>query len=174
MDFQLLLEPLRNKITSHCRHLLWNKNELEDALQEVILQALRSYGRYTPDDFKRWIFGVATHTVFNLNRKHRRRPLSLNEEIEISVEAELDLEDTYSAILKDPQIALSKMDEPLRSILGQLGETERAVFLLRSLGELKYKEIADVLSVPIGTVMGHLSRARMKLRKLLAERYHAM
>ena len=172
MQFEALLAPCRHELVAYCRHLLWEKRELEDAVQDVVLCAFREFPSFAGGSFKRWLFAIATHVVFNLNRKHRARPVPAVEPADPA--AELGLEEAYDAVLKNPSRALAALDEPLKSCLEQLSDSERAVFLLRSIAELKYQEIAEALSLPIGTVMGTLSRARIKLRKLLAERAHAM
>jgi RNA polymerase sigma-70 factor (ECF subfamily) len=172
MTFEGHLVACRQELVAYCRHLLWEKRELEDAVQDVVLCAFREFTSFTGGSFKRWLFAIATNVVFNLNRKRRSRPVPPVEPVDAAVE--LGLEEAYDAILKDPSRALSTLDEPLRSCLEQLNDSERAIFLLRSIVELKYQEIAEALAVPVGTVMGTLSRARIKLRKLLAERSHAM
>lgn len=68
------------ELVSFCRALLWKKADLEDALQEVLLQAVKAYPRFVPGTrFKSWLFQVATNTVFNLNRKGGASPPALRE-----------------------------------------------------------------------------------------------
>jgi RNA polymerase sigma-70 factor (ECF subfamily) len=172
-EFEAQLSELRRELVPYCRHLLWAKRELEDAVQEVVFQALRSQPRFSGGDLKRWLFRVATNTVYNLNRKHRDRPVeSVDRPQEISMQ--IGLEETYEEILRDPSRVPENLDGALRSGLESLNDSERAVMLLRSICEFKYHEIADVLSIPIGTVMGTLARARAKIREHLAERLNAV
>jgi RNA polymerase sigma-70 factor (ECF subfamily) len=171
MRFQDQLEPCRLELMAYCRHLLWRREDLEDAVQEVVLQAFRAFPRYSPGDFKRWLFQIATHTVYNLNRKHRDYPAAVPEP-ETGAEAELQLEEAYETVLRNP--AEIPFEGALAESLARLTENERSVLLLRSICDFKYQEIASTLSIPIGSVMGHLARARMKIRKVLAERRHAM
>jgi RNA polymerase sigma-70 factor (ECF subfamily) len=170
-EFITHAEACRSELFALCRALLWEKGDLEDAVQEVLIQALRAYPRFEAGtNFKRWFFRVATLTIYNLNRKRRPVPsLSPEPEAERSFEAELLLEDSYDSVLKDPDRIVSSLGEPLRRSMENLNETERAVFLLRGLGDLKYSDIAEALDIPIGSVMGNLARARTKLRKSLAE-----
>lgn len=174
-EFLAGLEAHRHELIGFCRWMLWNKSDLEDAVQETILQAIRAYPRFTPGtNFRSWLFRVAAQTIFNLNRK--RRPIYV-EEIEAaapSAETELALEDAYDRVLEDPDRFLSSLGEGLRSALESLGETERAALLLRSICGMRYREIANLLDIPIGTVMSHLSRGRAKLRRILAEHAYAM
>ena len=170
-EFVTLAQSCQAELFALCRAVLWEKEDLEDAVQEVLVQALRAYPRFEAGtNFKRWFFRVATLTIYNLNRKRRPAPLARPEpEAEMGVEAELQLEDSYDRILKDPERIVAALGQPLRKGLERLNETERAVFLLRALADLKYQDIAEALEIPMGSVMGNLARARMKLRKSLAE-----
>jgi RNA polymerase sigma-70 factor (ECF subfamily) len=165
-------EACRKELIAFCRTLLWKKEDLEDALQEVLLQAMRAYPRFVPGTrFKSWLFQVATHTIHNLNRRARPRPLEVRD-VAVGPEVELRLEDEYEAVLKRPERVLASLGGGLRRAVDRLNDTERTVFLLRSLCELKYQEIAETLEIPLGSVMGNLGRARAKLRQALVEFSH--
>lgn len=177
MDASFLrqLEAFKGELIAYCRSLLWKKEDLEDALQEVILQAIRAYPRFQEGTrFKAWLFRVATNTLYNLNRKGRAVP-----PVEAALpgdaqdpEVELSLEDAYESVLKDPERVVSALSGELRRAVRLLNDTERTVFLLRSLCDLKYQEIAEALAIPLGSVMGNLGRARAKVRKALVECSH--
>lgn len=173
MDFTDLLESCRSELLAYCRHLVWRREDLDDALQEVVLQAFKAFPRFSAGDFKRWLFQVATNTVYNLNRKRRDAPVD-SPEPAADMGIQLELEEAYEAVLRDPQGALDRFGGSVREAVEKLSHNERAVFLLRSICDFKYQEIASTLSIPIGSVMGHLARARSKLRRHLAERRHAM
>lgn len=168
------VEACRTELVSLCRALLWRKEEVEDAVQEVLLQAIRAYPRFVPGTrFKSWLFRVAAHTVFNLNRKRGARPPAAVEPVAPGdVESELRLEDAYEDVLKDPARVVAALGPEVRRAVERLNETERTVLLLRSLCELRYQEIAETLGIPLGSVMGNLGRARAKVRKALAELSH--
>jgi RNA polymerase sigma-70 factor (ECF subfamily) len=169
------IESCREELISFCRSLLWKKEDLEDTLQEVLLQALRAYSRFVPGTrFKSWIFQVATHTVYNLNRRGRGNPQPSREAAGPAEdpETELRLEDAYEAVLKDPARVVAVLGSEVRRAVEKLNEVERTVLLLRSLCDMKYREIGDVLGIPMGSVMGNLGRARAKLRKALVEFSH--
>ncbi len=172
------LEACKNELIAFCRSLLWKKEDLEDALQEVFLQAIRAFPRFQPGTrFKAWLFRVATHTLYNFNRKGQPRPLQKDPTALAAVsdpEIELRLEDTYASILTDSDRLVGSLDRGLRRAVALLNDTERTVFLLRALGDLKYREIADILGLPLGSVMGTLGRARAKLRRALAEYSYEM
>jgi DNA-directed RNA polymerase specialized sigma24 family protein len=64
---------------------------------------------------------------------------------------------------------MEHLDEQIVEALWQLTPSERAVLLLRAVGEFSYQEMHEILSIPFGSVMGYLSRARLKMRRSLAE-----
>ena len=169
------LEVCRHELVGFCRSILWKKGDLEDALQEVLLQAMKTYPRFQEGTrFKAWLFKVATHTLWNINRKGRGFvPEGVVGQADApDLEVELRLEEAYDSILKDPGRVVSSLRGELRRAVELLNDTERTVFLLRSLCDLKYQEIAEALAIPLGSVMGNLGRARAKLRKSLVEFSH--
>ena len=169
--FVELLTPLRKSLMGYVRYLLWNKNDLEDALQNVLTEAYRKFSRFEKGtNFKNWLFQVASFTVFNMNRRFEKesakeRPLFEGTE-PVGIEL-LQNEGDYQKLLQNDMSFLEKVSDETKASLGLLSQKERSVFLLHSLGELSYAEIADTLKIPIGSVMAYLSRARVKLRQQL-------
>ncbi|MEW5702036.1 MAG: RNA polymerase sigma factor [Candidatus Zixiibacteriota bacterium] len=166
------LEEVRPQLVPFCRHSLYDRGSLEDVLQTVVLMA---YERF--DDFRHgtsfhaWIFRIAANVVLNTNRRHRReseRMADLDVE-ELDLVAELQREYAYDELLRDPGRVLDHVGDELLVAIGELSERERNVFLLKSICELPCREIADLLQMPVGSVMGYLARARGKLRSGLAE-----
>jgi len=78
-------------------------------------------------------------------------------------------ETVYLNIIEEPEKIFETVSDKMKKSLSMLSSIERSVFLLRSIEQLSYKEISGVLKIPIGTVMSHLSRARVKLRRLLCD-----
>lgn len=170
MSFVKRLNRLRVPVTNYCRHLLWRAEDLEDALQEILTTAYEKYPQFeSGTNFRAWMFRIATYTVFNINRKYKRES-----ERFVPMESETTEEHlfpwqelSYQEILKDPDRILTHMGEEILSALSDLSANERAVFLLRSLADLSYREIAGILDMPLGSVMGYLGRARGKLQRSL-------
>ena len=151
--------------------MLWGKNDIEDVLQSAILNAYKSFGKFTEGtNFKAWIFMFLTNTIFNFNKRYERIN---NFEIKLEIDdvesiVEIFEEETiYLDILDKPEKVFEKVNDKIKDSFDQLSSVEKSAFLLKSIEGLSYKEISDVLKIPIGTVMSHLSRARMKLRRLL-------
>lgn len=162
-------ERVREPLTAYCRRLLWNGSDLNDALQTTLLTAFQKFSDFEEGtDFRAWVFRIATLTVFNLNRRGTDTA-PLPEPEQISAEAELEREYAYDEILREPDRLMGALDDELARALKALPEPERAALLLMSVGAFKCREAADLLGMPIGSVMGYLARARGKLRERLAE-----
>jgi RNA polymerase sigma-70 factor (ECF subfamily) len=137
-----------------------------------VAQAFARFDRFAPGtNFKAWIFRFVTGAIFNQNRK--RSPVLISDWPEGSLpEAGAEPaapDDMLDALLQEPEVVFDLLEDELVDALQQLTSPERAVFLLRSLGEFSYKEIHELLSIPLGSVIGYLSRARSKLRAALLE-----
>jgi len=166
------LDGFRKEIVALARTLLWDRGDLGEALESILRQSRTSAPVAISDAVARkWALRVTVLTVHGMNRK-RRPKRDASSEAQGDLSDELRLEESYRHLLRNPEQMISGLGLPLRNALAQLGELDRAVFLLRSLCELKYQEIADALDVPTGTVMGSLVRSRINVRKALAEQIH--
>lgn len=134
------------------------------------MKAFRDFDRYAEGtNFKAWVFKYLNLEILAANRRSTRHDHDLLP-FEPLAKAQ---EQTFDHLPLDalPEVEadlLDRCDAELADAFTKLTETERAVLLLRALAELKYHEIADVLGLPVGTVMSHLSRSRRHLREELA------
>lgn len=139
--------------------LTGNRDRAEELVQDVFLQAWRIFDRYQEGtNCRAWLYRILLHTMQRERRRWFR--LALFRPIDEVVENTVAYSDPVPAVLKDEEI--------LRA-LDQVPENFRAVLLLVDVEEWTYKEAAEALDVPIGTVMSRLSRGRKILRELLAE-----
>jgi RNA polymerase sigma-70 factor (ECF subfamily) len=168
--FLALLRPIERDLETYARRLMWEPQEAPDALQNAVLRAFGAFDRYREDaSFRAWMFKILTREAFALNRKHARiaRYEFQLEPEELAGLASTEEEDQGGSQPVSPE-ALNEVLEPgLAAGLKTLTDTERAVLLLRAIGELRYREISETLSIPLGSVMGNLSRARQKMRVLI-------
>lgn len=177
-----LLTPHKDVLYGICKNLIWNSNDLEDALQTAIMGAYKALDKFEDgSNFKAWMIKFLINTIFNFNKKHTRLNIfeTFHEEVLVNDNAfhgghdnpdmfeMLEMENTYHEILKDPLKLSERMDKNIKGSLLKLNTAERTVFLLKSITDHSYKEIANILEIPIGTVMSHLYRARVKLRESL-------
>lgn len=169
--FLALLRPIERDLERYCRRLMWEPQEAPDALQNAVMRAFAAFDRYRENaSFRAWMFKILTHEAFALNRKHARIArhefqLEPEELAGLQFAGEPDSGGTKPLSAEELDQAL----EPALSVgLKSLTETERAVLLLRAIGELRYWEISESLGIPMGSVMGNLARARQKMRACLA------
>jgi RNA polymerase sigma-70 factor (ECF subfamily) len=163
------LRPQQRDLEIYCRRLIWNPQEFQDAIHNALLRAVAHFDRcQDAAHFRAWMFKILTHEVLALNRKHARvarfefqvEP----QELESLAEAEGASPWGHPAELSNWQ---ENLEDHLDLALKSLTEPERAVLLLRAIGNFKYQEIAQELDLPVGSVMGYLARARRKMQAAL-------
>jgi len=169
--FLALLQPIERDLETYARRLIWEPQEAPDALQNAVMRGFAAFDRYHEDaSFRAWMFKILTHEAFALNRKHAR---IARHEFQLEPEELAGLASAAEPVRGDsPPASLDALKEGLDPALvaglRTLTDTERAVLLLRAVGELRYREISESLAIPLGSVMGNLSRARQKMRAVLA------
>lgn len=169
-QFVRLLEPERDALWRFASRMSWDRATAEDSLQEAILIAFRKFDTFTlGTSFKAWMFRILSNVILNANsqtRRHLQRHVS-PESLDL-IEA-LEREEAYQNVLEAPEQVLQHVADPVRRAVQSLPAHERMVFLLRAVEGFRYKEIAALLDIPMGTVMSHLFRARGRLRETLAD-----
>lgn len=166
------LEPLQGALEAYCRRSLYDSQSASDVLQSAFFESYRDFDRYAEGtNFRAWIFRYVHLHIQNANRKQRRDrhdELPPNVSIEEAWSMALD-EPLLAALLEEPTSLLEHCDEALTAALMSLPSQERDVMLLHAIGEFKYREIAEILQIPLGTVMSGLSRCRQRLRQRLVD-----
>jgi RNA polymerase sigma-70 factor (ECF subfamily) len=164
--FLSFLRPLQRELEGYARKMLWEPQEAGDALQNAVLRAFAAFDRYREDaSFRGWMYRILTNEIFTLNRRHSRRAKF---EFQLAPEELAAL--AGAAVDADgAQAWAENLDDRLTAALHSLPENERAVLVMRGIGALPYHEIAEALEMPLGSVMGYLSRARQKMRAVLAD-----
>lgn len=169
-EFEELLGQHLDALFGYALRLTRDRNDAEDLLQESVYRALRGFdGFRRGTNFKAWMFRIVTNTFVSSKRREKRAP-TLVEELEVSAPASEALEVELADAATDWAMVFSEtVEDELKQAVDELPEEFRLPLLLSSLGELRYKEIAATLSVPIGTVMSRLFRARQRLRRSLRD-----
>ena len=160
--FEQLALPLFASLYNHAHWLTRNQAEAEDLVQETFAKALRAFDSFQPDtNFKAWIFRILRNTFLTT-----RAGIAASRTVFLE-----DHPDTLDATASGPtpEDTLIRLDNEaaLHTALDQLQPLLREAILLCDVEEIKYKDIALILDVPIGTVMSRISRARRTLRQLL-------
>lgn len=174
--FLALLKPIERDLELYCRRLVWEPHEAPDALQNAVMRGFAAFERYEPQaSFRAWMFKILTREAFAVNRKHAR---IARHEFQLDPEELAGLAASEDGGQETPPCpsfeGLGDVLEPVVSSgLKTLTETERAVLLLRAMADMRYREIADALEMPLGSVMGNLARARQKMRAYLGRRAEA-
>jgi RNA polymerase sigma-70 factor (ECF subfamily) len=158
-DFEAAAMPHMHDIYRTAARLLGNTTGADDVVQDVYLQAWKSFGQFEPGtNCRAWLFKILFHTLHH----YRRKWLSLR----IVKESEEVLD---QAPASTPPLPEHITDEEMLAALEKVPQDFRAAVLLVDVEEFSYKEAAGILNVPVGTVMSRLSRGRRLLRERLAE-----
>ncbi|WP_458095197.1 RNA polymerase sigma factor [Roseomonas sp. WA12] len=153
-DMARLIEPLIPSLRRYARGLLRDKGAADDLVQDGLERAIGRWHQRRPDgDARSWLFAILHNLALNRLRQSTRRgphmPLEAAEE-------------ASTALLPAQEQGLRHRD--LLRALNGLSEEQRSVVLLVSVEDLSYAEVAEVLKIPVGTVMSRLSRGRERLR----------
>jgi len=154
--FETTVLPHLNSAYNLARWLTRNEHDAEDIVQEAFLRALRSFDTFILGrDPRAWLLAIVRNScsTWRQNRS-REAAVRLDDDSHVAVGAWSDPE---AVLIKNANSQL------LRSALEELPFEYREVVILRELEELSYKEIAQIVEIPIGTVMSRLSRARKEL-----------
>jgi len=154
--------PLLPSLYRHAAWLTRDPSEAEDLVQESLFKALRAFASFEAGtNFKAWILRILRNTFLT----SRTGIAALRT---VPLEDHPEVMDTAAGGQTPEEIVLRAFDEEsLYRALDELQAPLREVLLLCDVEELKYKEIAAVLDVPLGTVMSRIARARAALRLLL-------
>lgn len=168
-EFVELLEGVKDALYRHALRMSWNKDQAADVVQEAVMIAWRELHRFERGtNFKAWIFRILINTTYRFNKRHRNLRERSFEETEQDFEQQLEREDTWARLRQNPALLRDLLDERLALALDDLRDEERQCLLLRLVDGFTYREIAEMLGMPLGTVMSHVHRARMNLRERLA------
>jgi RNA polymerase sigma factor (sigma-70 family) len=164
--FETVVLPHLHEVRRLARSLTNSGADADDVLQEATVRLLRFIRGYRGGDSRSWVMRVARNTAITWLRTNRRRNhVGLNDpsgEPEWLPEVEIEVCEDLFAIE-----ARRRESEALRRAINTLNREQREIIVLRDLNGLHYSEIAVVLSIPVGTVMSRLSRARAALQARL-------
>lgn len=158
--FEQQIIPHLNAAYNLARWLTRNGHDAEDLVQEAYLRAFRSFDSFQGQDGRAWLLAVVRNTCFTWLRKKGGQPtLEFDEQMHSETEQSFNPE----AFLLH-KAALGSLQDCLEALPLEF----REAIVLRELEEMSYKEISNIVRVPIGTVMSRLARARKRLQECLA------
>ncbi len=156
-DFETIAMPHMNDLYRTARRTLGNQTEAEDVVQETYLQAWKSFHRFEPGtNIRAWMFKIMFHVI----QHHRRKAWRL-----VTVKEEEEF--VFDQLVYEAPVPQELRDEDVLAALDEVPEHFRAVILLADVQEFSYKEVAEALGIPMGTVMSRLNRGRKLLRSAL-------
>lgn len=163
--------PLLDQLYGAALRMTRNPADAEDLVQETYIKAFQGFRSYKPGtNLKAWLYRILTNAYINSYRKAQRRPTeSSAEEMTDWQLAETAKHDSVGLESAEVEALKNIPDKRIQDALMSLGEDYRMVVYYADVEGLAYKEIAEIMDTPIGTVMSRLHRGRKQLRSKLKD-----
>ena len=159
-NFEETVLPHLGAAYNLARWLTRNDTDAEDVVQEAYLRAFKHFGSFHGGDGRPWLLAIVRNTCYTW-MQHNRSP-------ELTIPLDDDIHEIESKDLNPEALLLQSADTKMvRQALEDLPVEFREVLVLREWEGLSYKQIADVVDIPLGTVMSRLARARKRLQQIL-------
>ena len=163
--------PLLDQLYGGALRMTRNPQDAEDLVQETYLKAFKGFDSFKPGtNLKAWLYRIMTNTYINTYRKKQRRPLETSAE-DVTDRQLYTTSSHDSTGLQSAEVeALKNLpDKQIADAMNSLSDDYRMVVYYADVEGLAYKEIAEVMDTPLGTVMSRLHRGRKQLRELLKD-----
>lgn len=163
--FGQLVERYQHRLYGSLVHVLGSADDAQDVAQDAFVHAFEKLGTFRGQSaFYSWLFRIALNAAVSTKRKTRRVTGSVDAIREATGDEPVD-KNTSSA--PDNAAHVDDRQRLVRRALAQLPDEYRTALVLKEMDDLKYEEIAEILSVPLGTVRSRIHRARQELRTRL-------
>jgi RNA polymerase sigma factor (sigma-70 family) len=155
--------PHLDDVYTLARYLLHNTADADDAVQECYLRALRYFDTFRGTEIKPWLFAILRNVCRGEFARRSHATLTMDDTTDDTEDAVPLWQEEQAS--PETEMLHQRDTEAIRRLVAELPDPFREAIVLREVNELSYSEIADVVGVPIGTVMSRLARARSMLRK---------
>ncbi len=163
--------PYLDQLYGAALRMTRNPADAEDLLQETFAKAFAAFHQFTPGtNLKAWMYRILTNTFINTYRKKQRQPAESGGDTIEDWQLARAESHTSTGLRSAEMDALDRMpDSAVTDAMHQLAPDFRLAVYLADVEGFSYKEIAEIMGTPIGTVMSRLNRGRNQLRRLLAD-----
>lgn len=166
--YRPLVVRYQSRLHAMVTGMLRNAEDAKDIVQMAFVKAYQNLKSFRIDSsFYTWLYRIARNLAIDHCRKHKRQRTSSFEEAVASRDEDGTLHEQHTDDSPSQLVLRKQLNERIYAALDELTDDAREVILLREVEGLSYKEIADVMGVPEGTVMSRLFYARKKLQQLL-------
>ena len=158
--FDEIVLPHLDAAYTLARYLVRNEHDAQDVVQEAALRAFRHLDALRDGDARAWLLAIVRNCCYSWHKRHRadRATVSLTDDLELPGDGGRPTD----------ALAIERSEhERARAAVDALPVELREIIVLRELEEMSYREISDVVGIPMGTVMSRLARARARLATLL-------
>lgn len=165
VDFLAQVDAISRQLYGYANRMLVDSSDTEDVMADAVLTAWSERNRFKRGtNFKGWLFRILLNKIYSTNRRRRLTTQAIRELGHVRTRS----------VQQEGEMALDSCSDELKQALARLNDGERDAFLLLSLGELSYAEIAEATGAPVTTVITRLGRARTKLKALLKHKPNAV
>ncbi len=171
-DFAQLEKKYRMLITTLTRRMIKNEDDVQDLVQEAFIKVYKAIDKFQFGySFSAWIYRITSNTCIDFLRKKRFQTISINNPVPSSDE-EMEYEIEDREYIPDINVLYEERKLAISEAIENLPDNYKEIIRLRHEVEMDYKEIAEKLGLPLGTVKAHLFRARKLLYAALKKQVH--